>query len=117
MATDEESIPPDVDALVLECLSKAPSRRPANADILLERLSNLSVAKRWEQRHARVWWELHDPELEEIKRRMARRAQFNPLQPAGYVPPSRGLSTGAWVAIGGGVLVVLAIVLLIAFSS
>jgi serine/threonine protein kinase len=59
----EESIPPDVDALVLECLSKAPSRRPANVDILLERLSNLSVAERWEQRHARVWWELHDPEL------------------------------------------------------
>jgi hypothetical protein len=21
------------------------------------------VADRWEQRHARAWWELHDPEL------------------------------------------------------
>ena len=59
----EESIPADVDALVLECLSKTPSLRPANADVLWERLSKLSVADRWEPRHARVWWELHDPEL------------------------------------------------------
>ena len=59
----EESVPADVDALVLECLSKAPSLRPANADVLWERLSKLSVADRWEPRHARVWWELHDPEL------------------------------------------------------
>ena len=59
----EESIPADVDALVLECLSKPPSLRPANADVLWERLSKLSVADRWEPRHARVWWELHDPEL------------------------------------------------------
>ncbi|MET0214084.1 MAG: response regulator [Vicinamibacterales bacterium] len=62
-AMSEESIPADVDALVLECLSKAPSLRPANADVLLERLSRLSVADRWEPRHARAWWELHDPEL------------------------------------------------------
>jgi len=59
----EESIPTDVDALVLECLSKAPSLRPANADVLWERLTKLSVADKWEPRHARVWWELHDPEL------------------------------------------------------
>jgi eukaryotic-like serine/threonine-protein kinase len=59
----EEFIPADVDALVLECLSKAPSLRPANAEVLLERFSKLSVADRWEQRHARAWWELHDPEL------------------------------------------------------
>ncbi len=62
-AMSEESIPADVDALVLECLSKAPSLRPANADVLLERFDKLSVADRWEPRRARVWWELHDPEL------------------------------------------------------
>ena len=32
--------------------------------------------------------ELHDPELEQIQRKVAQRAQFNPLQPPGYVPPS-----------------------------
>jgi DNA-binding NtrC family response regulator len=62
-AMSEETIPADVDALVLECLSKAPAQRPANADVLLERLSKLSVADRWEPRHARGWWDLHDPEL------------------------------------------------------
>jgi eukaryotic-like serine/threonine-protein kinase len=60
--------------------------------------------------------ELHDPELEEIRRRVAKRAQHNPLQPVGYVAPSRGLSAGAWVAIGGGILVVVVVVLLLAFG-
>ncbi len=59
----EQSIPADVDALVLDCLAKAPSRRPASADVLLERFSKLSVANGWEQRHAGAWWELHEPEL------------------------------------------------------
>ena len=62
-AMSEETIPADVDALVLECLSKAPAQRPSNADVLLERLSKLSVANTWEPRHARGWWDLHDPEL------------------------------------------------------
>jgi hypothetical protein len=59
----EDIIPADVDALVLECLSKDPSLRPASADVLWQRLSALSVADRWDQRRARTWWELHDPEL------------------------------------------------------
>ena len=39
--------------------------------------------------------ELHDPEMEQIKRKMAQRAQFNPLQPPNYVPPSSGLVLGS----------------------
>jgi DNA-binding NtrC family response regulator len=62
----EQSIPADVDALVLDCLAKAPFLRPANADVLLERFGRLSVADRWEQRQARAWWELHDPELARV---------------------------------------------------
>jgi eukaryotic-like serine/threonine-protein kinase len=60
--------------------------------------------------------ELHDPELEEIKRRVAQRAQHNPLQPVGYVAANQGLSTGAWIAIGGGVLAVVVIVLFLVFG-
>jgi DNA-binding NtrC family response regulator len=59
----EEAIPSDMDALVLECLSKEPSRRPASAEALHELLDKLSVAGRWDQRCARTWWELHEPEL------------------------------------------------------
>jgi DNA-binding NtrC family response regulator len=59
----EEAIPADVDALILECLSKEPSLRPASADLLGQRLDKLSVASRWDQQRARAWWELHAPEL------------------------------------------------------
>ncbi|HEX3598516.1 MAG TPA: serine/threonine-protein kinase [Lacipirellulaceae bacterium] len=58
--------------------------------------------------------ELHDPELEQIKRKVAQRAQFNPLQPPNYVPPSRGQSWLLWVAIGVVAVVVLGAVFLIA---
>jgi DNA-binding NtrC family response regulator len=62
-AMAEERIPADVDAIVLECLSKDPSHRPANADLLGERLDALSVARHWDQQHARAWWTRHEPEL------------------------------------------------------
>ena len=51
--------------------------------------------------------ELHDPELEHIKRKVAQRAAFNPLQPPGYVPPSHGVSWGLWIGVGGAVLLLL----------
>ena len=47
----------------LECLSKDPAHRPGSAEVLWQRLDTLSVAGRWDQRRARAWWELHEPEL------------------------------------------------------
>lgn len=61
--------------------------------------------------------ELHDPELEHIQRKIAQRAQFNPLQPPNYAPPSGGPSWIMWVAIGTAAAVVLGIVLLVALSG
>ncbi len=61
--------------------------------------------------------ELTDPELEHIKRKVAQRAQFNPLQPPNYVPPRSGPSWVLWVSIGVAALVVIGIVLLVAFSG
>ena len=61
--------------------------------------------------------ELHDPELDEIRRKVAQRAQFNPLQPPGYVPPSSGPSWVVWAAVGGVVAVVLVILLLVVFGG
>ncbi len=61
--------------------------------------------------------ELTDPELEQIKRKVAQRAQFNPLQPAGYAPPNRGVSSGLWIAIGIGVAVVLGGLLILILNS
>ena len=61
----EEPIPPDLDALVMECLEKKPSNRPASADLLWERLDKLPLAGSWDHRRARQWWEQHEPELVE----------------------------------------------------
>jgi hypothetical protein len=61
--------------------------------------------------------ELHDPELEQIRRKVAQRAQFNPLQPPGYVPPSSGPSWMVWLAIGGAAAVLLILVLLVVLSG
>ncbi len=58
--------------------------------------------------------ELHDPEIEQMKRKIAQRAQFNPLQPPNYVPPSKGSPWVLWVAIGVAVVVVVGAILIIA---
>jgi serine/threonine-protein kinase len=59
----EEPIPPAVDEIILACLAKAPADRPANADVLWERLNATRVADRWEQHDARSWWEHHEPDV------------------------------------------------------
>jgi serine/threonine protein kinase len=58
--------------------------------------------------------EFHDAELEQIQRKVAQRAQFNPLQPPGYVPPNRGPSWIVWAGISAAALVILLIVVLLA---
>lgn len=60
--------------------------------------------------------ELHDPEADNMKRKIAQRAQFNPLLPPGYTPPSSGPSWVVWAAIGG-IVVVIAVVAIIASMS
>jgi serine/threonine protein kinase len=51
--------------------------------------------------------ELHDPDEEKFKRKIAERAKFNPLQPPGFVPPSQGPNWGLIIGIGAAVVVVL----------
>jgi DNA-binding NtrC family response regulator len=62
-ATAPEPVPRDLDALIMECLSKDPALRPASADQLIARLDSLSVANWWTQQRARAWWTIHEPEL------------------------------------------------------
>ncbi len=49
--------------------------------------------------------ELIDPEADKLRRKMAQRAQFNPLHPPDYAPPGQ-TSAGIWIAIGTAVVVV-----------
>jgi len=59
----ERPVPRDLDALVVECLSKDPRDRPADAERLASRLDSLSVSGWWTQQKARAWWAVHEPEL------------------------------------------------------
>ena len=52
-------VPPDFDALVLECLSKDPDQRPPTADVVASRLRSLSSGRGWNKARAVEWWEMH----------------------------------------------------------
>ena len=59
----EKPVPKDLDALVVACLAKDPRERPADAEEMVRRLDDLSVAGWWTQQKARAWWSVHEPEL------------------------------------------------------
>jgi hypothetical protein len=59
----ELPVPRAVDALVLACLDKDPSRRPQNAEALLRLIDEVRGAGRWTNEQARGWWQHHLPEL------------------------------------------------------
>jgi hypothetical protein len=61
--------------------------------------------------------ELVDPQEDHIRRKVAQRAQFNPLQPPGFVPPSQGPNWGLIIGIGAAVVVVLGVLVALLSSG
>lgn len=57
----EMPIPAELDALVLDCLAKQPQDRPADAEVLLQRLAALPLGETWDEERARRWWSVHMP--------------------------------------------------------
>jgi hypothetical protein len=55
----ELPVPADLEAVILSCLAKDPSRRPQSALELLRRLERCRIADAWTNDDARGWWELH----------------------------------------------------------
>jgi serine/threonine-protein kinase len=54
-------LPPELDALILECLRKDPEKRPASAQAVQERLQAIPLAAPWTRERAKEWWRLHAP--------------------------------------------------------
>jgi eukaryotic-like serine/threonine-protein kinase len=57
----ELPIPPDFEQLIMDCLEKDPDRRPADANLLTQRLSACRVAEPWTRERAALWWRTHAP--------------------------------------------------------
>jgi serine/threonine-protein kinase len=55
------SIPPALNALVLECLAKEPAHRPGTADALARRLEAIELENSWTGDRAAQWWKTHLP--------------------------------------------------------
>jgi hypothetical protein len=52
-----EPVPPDLEALVFQCLEKDPDRRPGDALELERGLGECADAGRWTRAEAERWWE------------------------------------------------------------
>jgi serine/threonine-protein kinase len=59
----ELPVPPDLDAVILQCLDKNPKRRPQDAEALLHLLSGCRVGATWNRDRAKDWWLTHLAEM------------------------------------------------------
>lgn len=55
------ALPPELDALILECIAKDPSQRPATARALHARLQAIPFDTPWTHQRAEGWWHSHAP--------------------------------------------------------
>jgi len=56
-----QPVPPELEALIHECLHKDPAQRPASAIEVARRLAAIEVEHSWDAEVARTWWQTHSP--------------------------------------------------------
>ena len=59
--SESHPVPNDLGALILTCLEKEPTERPASASELQRRLLECSATESWSEAAARAWWSHHGP--------------------------------------------------------
>jgi tRNA A-37 threonylcarbamoyl transferase component Bud32 len=86
-----QPVSPELEALLMRCLAKSPSERPANAAQLMGELENCAAAFRWTPADAATWWSAH--QTVRARRRDAspadREGQYQPTVQAPVVVISR----------------------------
>lgn len=56
-----QTIPAELDDLVVQSLARDPADRPADIDRLLEQLERVALAVPWDENEAAEWWAAHPP--------------------------------------------------------
>jgi type IV secretory pathway VirB3-like protein len=54
-----DTIPPELDALILNCLEKSPEHRPSSAREVARRLRAVPLRDSWSEERAHAWWSEH----------------------------------------------------------
>ena len=58
-----QPVSPELERLLLRCLSKSPAERPATANEIIAELDRVPTAHSWTESHARYWWRRYVPHL------------------------------------------------------